>query len=104
MNVYFSELEDIGSIRKLSVNGGASSEFASNVDAWVMANDAENLYWLDLQLGSPAGMDKTAGPTDWVAIPFDLLVDPFLAFEAGLLDQTGFYFSETQTGSIYRIF
>ena len=104
INVYFSEFENIGSIRRLSVNGGASSEVASDVYAWVMANDAENLYWLDLQGGSPGGMEKTAGPTDWVTIPIDVLIDPFLAFEAVLIDQTGFYISETQTGSIHRIY
>ena len=49
-------------------------------------------------------MDKTDGPTDWVTIPIDLLMDPFLAFEALLQDATGFYFTETQTGSIYRIY
>jgi hypothetical protein len=104
INVYFSEFENIGSIRRLSVNGGASLEVASDVYAWVMANDAENLYWLDLQGGSPGGMEKTAGPTDWVTIPIDVLMDPFLAFEAVLIDQTGFYISETQTGSIHRIY
>jgi len=102
--VYFSEFENTGSIRKLSVNGGASVEVASDVYAWVMANDAENLYWLDLQRGSPAGMEKTSGPTDWVTIPIDVFMDPFLVFEAVLVDQLGFYVSETQTGSIYRIY
>jgi hypothetical protein len=103
VNVYFSEF-DTNSVHRLPAGGGASSLVASNVFAWVMTNDAANLYWLELQEGRPGGMEKTAGPMDWVLLPVDLLMDPFLAFEAMFIDQTGFYISETQTGSIYRIY
>ena len=103
VNVYFSEF-DTNAIRRVSVNGGAISLVASDVYAWVMTNDADNLYWLDLQWGNPGGMAKADGPTDWLIIPIDLLMDPFLAFESLLIDPTGFYVSETQTGSIYRIY
>lgn len=102
VNVYFAELAT-DSIRSVPVSGGSSVLVASNVSGWVLANDADELYWLDLQLESPAGMVKTDGSGDWINIPISLSFDPFVAYEALFLDQTGFYISETQTGSIYRI-
>jgi len=103
VNVYFSEFAT-NAIRKLPVGGGASSLVASDVYAWVLENDIDNLYWLDLQRANPGGMDKAAGPLDWVSLPIDLQMDPLLAFEGLLFDPTGFYVSETQSGSIYRIY
>ncbi len=102
VNVYFAELAT-DSIRSVPVSGGSSVLVASNVSGWVLANDADELYWLDLALESPAGMVKTDSPMDWINIPISLSFDPFVAYEALFLDQTGFYISETQTGSIYRI-
>jgi len=103
VNVYFSEFET-GAIRRVPVGGGAPVLVADGPSAWVLMNDADNLYWLDLLYGSPGGMPKDAGPGDWILIPIQLEMDPLLAFEALLIDQTGFYVSETQTGSIYRIY
>lgn len=103
VDVYYAEL-DTGSIRKLPAAGGNSVLVASDVGAWVLANDADELYWLDLQLAEPAGMVKTDGPTDWVSIPLALSFDSFLAFDALFQDSTGFYVAESQTGSIYRIY
>lgn len=103
VSVYFSECET-NAVRKVPVGGGAVSLVASDVQAWVMTNDSENLYWLDLQQGSAGGMEKTAGPAEWLLIPPEVPMDPFLAFEALFIDQTGFYVSETWTGTIYRIY
>lgn len=103
VHVYFSEFAT-NSIRRLPVGGGAGTLVASDVYAWVLENDAENLYWLDLQRANPGGMAKSDGPADWINFPIGIEMDPLLAFEGLLIGPTGFYVSETQTGSIYRIY
>jgi hypothetical protein len=103
VHVYFSEFAG-NSIRRVPVDGGSNSLVADQATAWVLANNAANLYWLDLQQASIGGMSKTAGPSDWLVLPLDIAMDPFLAIEALRATESGVYFSESQSGSIYQVF
>ncbi len=108
VNLYFSEFEGIPSIQKVSTSGGAPSIIAEDVAALVLANDSNNLYWHEFGTGSDSiGTISKTGSDDraetWL-IPVDIDINPFTALEGLLVSDEGIYFSETQTGSIFRLY
>jgi len=107
VNLYFSEFEGLTpSIQRMSVSGGAASSMADNVAALVLTNDRDNLYWLDLQRDSLGAISKTGGgmtDVDWLT-PNDLIMDPSLILEGLHVNDDGIFYSESTTGTIYRIY
>ncbi len=103
VDLYFSEFSG-STIQRVSVDGGATSTVAENVFAMVLTSDADSLYWLDLQWGSVGTISRSAGSTIASILPIDIYLDPFLALDDVLVTSEGLYVSESQTGSIYRLY
>lgn len=105
-NVYFSEFENVGSILRTPIGGGALTPVADDVLGWVLSDGGNELYWLDLQRLSILRIAKAPGtPTSSASeFPVELAMDPFLAFEALVVDGSGVFCTETLTGSIYFIY
>jgi len=104
-NVYISELGS-DSIQKTPVGGGAITPVAIGIAPWMLLNDANDLYWLDLQFNTIGRISKAPGtPTsNAFMFPIELAMDPFIAFESLFIDESAIYVTETQTGSIHSIF
>ena len=104
-NVYFSELaSNAGSIRKVSLSGGVVSSPMTTRPAWVLANDASRLYWIDERYGMVGLMSKTGDiETAPTFIPGALQLD-WRALEGLFVDSSGLYVTETHTGNIYFVY
>ena len=107
-DVYFSEVgTNPGSIRKISINGGPVSTVATNIFAWVLANDEKNVYWIDPGFNGGIGIISKSGPQgggfDGYLVGGSLLTDPYLAAEAIAVVQGSIYWTESVGGDIYSI-
>lgn len=103
VSLYFSEFSGL-TIQRMSIDGGATSTVATSVAPLVLTNDADNLYWLDFQYDTVGTISKAGGTTNASMLPIDIAMDPFLALDGLLVTSEGLYFSEAQTGSIYRLY
>jgi hypothetical protein len=107
-NVYFSELgTNPGSIQKISANGGPITTVKTNIVAWVLANDGNNIYWIDPGLDGGIGViskaEQQGGAFDGVLLGGAVFTDPFLAAEGITVEQGNIYWTETLGGDIYSI-
>jgi hypothetical protein len=107
-DVYYSELgTNPGSIQKISTSGGPITTVVTNVVAWVLANDENNIYWIDPGLNGGIGIisktEQQGGAFDGALLGGAVFTDPFLAAEGITVEQGNIYWTETLGGDIYSI-
>ncbi len=90
-------------IRKIPLSGGAASVLFS-ANAWVLTNDADNLYWID---PDPVGGGVVAAAKTGTDSPRVLVgpisTDTMLARDAIVVDPSGLYWSEAPDGNVFAI-
>ena len=103
-SLYYSELASgSGSIQRMPLGGGAPTPVATDIVAWVLINDAGNLYWIDPRLGEVGEIAKNNG-TQVVSLPFPLQMDPIDVAEGLVASPAGLFVTETPAGRIDRLY
>jgi hypothetical protein len=100
--IYFSDGGSGGSIMKTSVDGGPITTVASGVGAWVLANDANNIYWAGGVIGQIAKAGESAG-AEVAILTGPLTTDPRYFMEGIAVGPGRLYWTETLLGNIFSL-
>jgi hypothetical protein len=102
-NVYFSEFH-VGTIQRVPVGGGTPTTVISAL-AWVLASDANRLYWMDaLNNNVEAAPKAGTGSNGPIVLPVTLASDTMIAAEGLAVVAGGLYATSTQSGDILWAF